>query len=250
MLPTQAGSISRYGPSTVDGSATQTRSLHHLGVREGYAILHMMKELTRRLWEEQDRHPGDRLRLFATVGDFTGDTSVLYPGSFVDVSASFVFSPVTFVDNDGQAARFFADTAGVYEIISSHRRNGNKAEWRFLHADYRSEIDLAHRSFGLLISLYAGFVSDHCTRYLQPGGWLLVNPNHGDAAMASIDPRYRLAAVINARSDRYKVSEADLDSYMIPKRPTKITPELLHRTGRGIAYTRSPFAYLFQHQNN
>ena len=215
-------------------------------MRQRYAILQMMKELTRRLWEEQDRHPGDRLRLFATVGGFTGATSVLYPGSFVDVAPSFVFSPVTYVDNDRQAARFFTDPAGVDEIISSHSRNRNQAEWRFIHADYRSELELADRSAGLLVSLYAGFVSEHCTRYLQPGGWLLVNPSHGDAAIASIDPRYRLVAVINARSGRYTVNEGDLDSYMIPKRPTEITPELLHRTGRGIAYTRSPFAYLFQ----
>lgn len=213
-------------------------------------MLQTMNESTRRLWEDQDRHPGDRLRLFTTIGDFTGATSVLYPGSFVDVAVSFVFDSVTYVDNDRQANRFFADAAGVDEIISSHRRNARKPEWRFIPSDYRTEIDLADRSVGLLVSLYAGFVSEHCTRYLRPGGWLLVNPSHGDAAMASIDPRYRLAAVINARAGRYTVTERDLDSYLIPKRPTEITVELLHETGRGIAYTRSPFAYLFRRENN
>ena len=97
-----------------------------------------------------------------------------------------------------------------------------------------------------LSSLYAGFISEHCSRYLKPGGWLLVNSSHGDAAMASIDPHYRLAAVINAGSGRFTVTTRNLDSYMIPKRPTTITAELLHKTGRGIAYTKSPFAYLFQ----
>ena len=209
-----------------------------------------MKKLTRRFWEEQDRHPGDRLRLFGAVADFAGETSVLYPGSFVDVASSFVFDSVTYVDNDRQAARFFADTAGVNEIINSHRQNPTRAEWRIINADYRTELDVADRSFGLFVSLYAGFVSEHCTRYLRPGGWMLVNPSHGDAAMASIDPRYRLAAVINARSGTYSVTESNLDSYLILKRPTAITAELLHRTGRGIAYTRSPFAYLFLRENN
>ncbi len=209
-----------------------------------------MNELTRRLWEEQDRHSGDRLRLFTTIGVFTGDTSVLYPGSFVDVAASFVFDSVTYVDNDRRAVRFFSDTAGVDEIISSHRRNPYKAEWRFIPSDYRTELDLADRCVGLLVSLYAGFVSEQCTRYLRPGGWLLANPSHGDAAMASIDPRYRLAAVVSARAGRYTVTEGDLESYMIPKRPTEITVELLRETSRGIAYTRSPFAYLFQRENS
>ena len=209
-----------------------------------------MKDLTRRLWEEQDRRSGDRLQLFRTVGDITGDTSVLYPGSFVDLAASFVFRSVTYVDTDRQAARFFTDTAGVDEIVSRHRLHPDKAGWRFIHADYRTELDVAEGSVGLLVSLYAGFVSERCTRYLCPGGWLLVNPSHGDAAMASIDPRYRLAAVINARSGSYLITDRDLDGYMIPKRPTEITGELLHDTGRGIAYTRSPFAYLFQRESN
>lgn len=205
-----------------------------------------METLTRLLWDEQNRYPCDRLRLFAAVGDFIGKTSVLYPGSFVDVAASFVFDSVTYLDNDPRAARFFADKAGVGEIISRHRRKPGKAAWRFVPGDYRTELDLAGQSLGLLVSLYAGFVSEHCTRYLHPGGWLLVNPSHGVVAMASIDPRYRLAAVINARSGSYNVTDRGLDSYMIPKRPIEITPKLLHKRGRGVAYTKSPFAYLFQ----
>ena len=91
----------------------------HHGAERGK--LHVMEQLTRRLWEEQDRHPGDRLRLFDSVADFTGDTPVLYPGSFVDIAPSFVFDSVTYVDNDRRAARFFADPTGVDEIISRHR---------------------------------------------------------------------------------------------------------------------------------
>jgi hypothetical protein len=31
-----------------------------------------MKDTTRRLWEQQDRHPDDRLRLFGAVAEFIG----------------------------------------------------------------------------------------------------------------------------------------------------------------------------------
>lgn len=208
-----------------------------------------MEALTRLLWDEQDRHPGDRFRLFSAVGDYIGSSSVLYPGSFVDVAPSFVFDSVTYVDNDARAARFFADTTGVDTIISRHRRQPNKAAWRSIPGDYRAELDLADRSVDLLASLYAGLVSEYDTRYLHPGGWLLVNPSHGDVAMASIDPRYRLAAVVNARSGNYKVTDSGLDRYLIPKRPIEVTPQLLHEKGRGIAYTKSPFAYLFKRRS-
>jgi hypothetical protein len=205
-----------------------------------------MKDETRRLWEEQDRHEGDRLRLFRAVRDFIGETPVVYPGSFVDIAPSFVFDSVTYIDYDRRASRFFADTAGVEETISRHRLRQTEAKWSFIHADYATRLPLEDQSAGLLVSLYAGFVSEHCTRYLRPGGWLLVNPSHGDAAMASIDSRFRFAAAVNARSGEYTISDRDLDSYLIPKRQTEITAERLHETGRGIAYTRAPFAYLFQ----
>jgi hypothetical protein len=206
-----------------------------------------MRDTTRRLWDRQDRHPGDRLRLFAAVRDFIGDTPVLYPGSFVDIAASFVFDSVVYVDNNRQAARFFADAQGVDEIIRGQRDRPGDAQWEFIGADYQTRLDVADGSIGLLVSLYAGFISEHCTRYLSSGGWLLVNPSHGDVAMASIMPDYRLGAVVNSRSGHYTISRRNLDGYLIPKRPNAITPEFLHERGRGLAYTKSPFAYLFRH---
>ena len=105
---------------------------------------------------------------------------------------------------------------------------------------------VAEESFDLLVSLYASFISEACTRYLRVGGTLLVNPSHGDAAMASIDPRYELSGVVTSRSGDYRVTTENLDSYLVPKKPVDITPELLHERGRGIAYSKSPFAYLFE----
>ena len=96
------------------------------------------------------------------------------------------------------------------------------------------------------MSLYAGLISEHCTHHLRIGGHLLVNPSHGDVAMASLDPRYRLRGVVHSRSGRYSVRTTELDSYLIPKRDIDITVDLLRETGRGVAYTKSAFAYLFQ----
>ncbi|REK35442.1 MAG: hypothetical protein DWQ20_06195, partial [Actinobacteria bacterium] len=78
------------------------------------------------------------------------------------------------------------------------------------------------------------------------GAHLLVNPSHGDAAMASLDPRYELAAVVNSRSGSYQVSTDSLDTYLQPKKETSLTPDLIRDRQRGIAYTKSPVAYLFR----
>ena len=115
----------------------------------------------------------------------------------------------------------------------------------FIHADYTAALDLPEQHFDLLVSLYAGFVSAHCTQHLDIGGTLLVNSSHGDAAMASIDPRYDLTGVVRSRPGDYWVDTTGLDAYLQPKKPVTITADLLHATGRGIGYTKSPFAYLF-----
>jgi hypothetical protein len=205
-----------------------------------------MHDATRQLWARQDQHPGDRHRLFSAVSDALEVSSVLYPGSYVDIAPSFVFDEVTYADIDRRAAQFFSDASGVEEIIAANRTKGGKATWRFIHADYTTDLELPDDGFDLLLSLHAGFISEHCTRHLRRGGYLLVNPSHGDVAMASIDPRYRLAAVVQSRRGDYHVTDRALDTYLQPKGDVTITKKLLHETGRGIGYTTSPFAYLFR----
>ncbi len=196
------------------------------------------------MWAKQDHHRGDRWRLFAAVESAIEATTVLYPGSYVDIAPSFVFDSVTYVDVDKRTPRFFGDVDGLAEIIAGHGGPGD-AEVQFVHADYTTELDLPDDHFDLLISLYAGFVSEHCTRHLRVGGSLLVNPSHGDAALASIDDRYDLAAVVLSSDGAYEVDSHDLDTHLVPKKPQEVTVEALHRTQRSVAYTKSAFAYLF-----
>ncbi len=205
----------------------------------------MVRKATATLWSDQDRHPGDRERLFIAVSNAIEADRVLYPGSFVDISPSFVFDSVVYVDTDKRAAKFFADEEGVLEIIAEHEHAPAEPEITFLHADYTEPLDMPARSADLLVSLFAGFVSDHCTDYLRIGGTLLVNGSHGDAGLVSIDPRYDLEAVVIARAGEYRVSTANLDTYLVPKKTQEVTRERILASGRGIAYRVPAFAYLF-----
>ena len=205
-----------------------------------------MRDATRKLWSQQDQHAGDRERLFRAVADHVDATTVLYPGSYIDLAASFVWPSVTYVDVDRRAARFFDDAEGVAEILRDHDVDPADREWAFVAADYTDPLGVPDASCDLLISLYAGPISEHCTGHLRRGGWLLVNSSHGDAALASLDPRYALDAVVLSRSGGYVVSSADLSGHLVPKRDVEVTRALIHRTGRGIAYTRAAAAYLFR----
>ena len=203
-----------------------------------------MQPKTAELWAKQDQHEGDRWRLFSAVSGAIDATTVLYPGCYVDIAPSFVFAAVTYLDIDKRAPKFFADVDGLREIVADHD-GPPSPEITFIHADYTGPLDLPDEHFDLLVSLYAGFISEHCTQHLRVGGTLLVNPSHGDVAMASIDARYELAGVVTSRDGDYRVDTTGLDGYLVPKKPQAVTVNSLHAANRGIGYTTSPFAYLF-----
>ena len=205
----------------------------------------MVRKATATLWNEQNRHPGDRERLFTAVSNAIEAERVLYPGSFVDISPSFVFDSAVYVDSDKRAAKFFADEEGVLEIIAEHENAPTEPDVTFIHADYTSELDLPEQDVDLLISLYAGLVSEHCTDHLRIGGTLLVNGSHGDAALASIDPRYDFTAVVISRAGEYRVSTANLDTYLVPKKTQEVSAEAIRASGRGLTYRVPAFAYMF-----
>lgn len=199
-----------------------------------------------------DRHADDRVRLFEAVTSvLPRSATVLYAGSFIDIGPSVWFDRVSYVDTDRRAARFFAQADGVADLIAKKRviagaTSTRAPDVRFHRIDYRRRMPFEDHSIDLVVSLYAGFVSEYCTRYLRPGGILLANNSHGDASLASLDPTYALCGVIIVRDGRYRAATGNLAAYLVPKRGYPPTAGELRRINRGIAYTRTPFAYLFR----
>lgn len=197
-------------------------------------------------WTRYRESIGDRSSLFAAIVDGWPIDRALYPGSYVDLSPSVAVPRVTYVDTDARAAAFFADPARVARELVGRTRRGAAAQVTFLAADYTRRLDVPDASVDLLISLYAGPVWEHCRHYVRPGGWLLANTSHGDASLAALDPQLRLVGVAHQRDSHYRVSVDRLEEYLVPRRPEAVDPVAIRRSGRGIAYTKSAFAYLFQ----
>lgn len=196
-------------------------------------------------WSTYRDSIGDRSDLFGALYKTWQPTRALYPGSYLDLSPSTAIPSVTYVDTDSRAARYFSDQALVAAELQGRTLPGAGMDITFLHADYSQPLPFPPASFDLLISLYAGPVWEHCRQYLRPQGWLLANTSHGDASLAALDPSLRLAAAVHQRAGRYRLDTEDLDGYLIPKRPSAADPDTIRRAGRGIAYTRTAFAYIF-----
>ena len=190
----------------------------------------------------------ERLGMFSILKEKYKINNALYPGSFVHITPSFVFPSVVYVDTNKPAKDFFNDPS-VHDFVSKKKSYDEDSVISFHHKDYRKNIGEPIESFDLLISQYAGFISQFCKKYLKIGGILLANSSHGDASMASIDTDYKFIGVLNKRRNKYAFSEKKLDSYFIPKKPREITREYLEKTKRGVGYTKSPSNYLFRRIN-
>ena len=146
----------------------------------------------------------------------------IYPGCYVHVSPSFIFSEVVYIDSDTNAKKFFKSDK-LKDFICERKEYKEDPKITFYGIDYKEKIDKLLRQFDLLISQYAGFISYTCKEYLKMGGILLVNNSHGDAGLASIDENYRLIATVHKTEGKYRISHASLEKYFIPKKNIKVT---------------------------
>jgi len=185
-----------------------------------------------------------RREFFDALAAWHHPERVLYPGSFIHVTASFVFPSVVYVDINRNARRFFSETDAVAALIEKNKIFPQKPALVFHGTNYEAAIDEAERSFDLLISFYAGFVSEHCRRYLKIGGILAANNSHGDAGLAFINSGYEFIGVLQRRGEQLRVSEDNLDAYFESKK--EVNEEALRKLKRGIGYTKSAPAYLFR----
>ena len=187
----------------------------------------------------------EQLDLFRLIKRTYKITRSIYPGSYVHISPSFIFSDVVYIDSDKNAKNFFKSDM-LIEFIRERKEYNEDPKISFHAIDYNILIDKLHRQFDLLISQYAGFISETCKEYLKIGGFLLVNNSHGDAGLASIDEDYKLISTVHKAKGKYRLSYTTLEKYFIPKSKIIVTKELLYRTGKGVGYTETAPLYIFQ----
>ena len=187
----------------------------------------------------------EQVDLFRLLKETFGIDRAIYPGSYVQISPSFVYSTVVFIDSDKKAKAFFSNDS-VTEYICERKEYSERPNISFYACDYRDPIDDLKGKFDLLLSQYAGFISDCCKEYLRVGGYLLVNNSHGDAGLASIDNDYTLVAAVIKSNGKYRISSSNLDKYFIPKKHIDVTREYLYKTGKGVGYRRTAPLYIFQ----
>lgn len=170
----------------------------------------------------------------------------IYPGSFIHITPSFHIPFLVYIDTDKQAKKFFSDPEGVMNMINNRKAYGQPTEFRFLHDSYTNQLDIEGKSFDLMISQYAGIISQPCKKYLKKGGILLVNDSHGDAGITNLDKNFELFGVIDETKGKYSISDKNLDNYFKMKSGKTYTKEELIAKGKGVKYAHVAANYLFR----
>lgn len=181
--------------------------------------------------------------LFADLTKHFCSTSVLYPGCYVHITPSFFIPRAVYVDLELTAKKFFEDP-GVRAYIEHNKTYVEEPDITFYHQSYLHPIDEPEESFDLVVSQYAGFVSEPTKKYLKKGGLLVANNSHGDAGLASIDPDFKLVATVGQSG----ITDKNLDDYFIPKKETLVTPDYQKQLGKGIGYKKTARNYIFEKQ--
>lgn len=188
----------------------------------------------------------EQIDLFQLLKSEFAINNVVYPGSFVHISPSFVFQKVSYIDSDKNAKLFFQQAQQLQAFIQHRKQYEVTPDVTFFGVDYNRTISELVDSCDLLISQFAGFISESCKTYLKIGGLLLVNNSHADAGLAALDNDYKLIATVHKNKGKYRISYSDLEAYFVAKGKPFMTKEFLHKLGRGVGYTKTAPLYLFR----
>ncbi len=184
----------------------------------------------------------ERLALFKALGATLRPQTVLYAGSSVHITPSFVFQNVTYVDPSGLAAGFFQNMEEVREFIEKNKSYRQKTFIRYIEGKVENCRGM-HLQFDLAMSLYSGAIGSHCWPLLRPGGHYVGNNHLGDMAQVLALPDAGYLGFFCQRRTRYEFTEAhDPDTVEPP-------PETYRgHKGGAITYLENEKFYLVRKQ--
>lgn len=204
----------------------------------------MKKKNTVSLYEEYMSKIGDRYSIYKIITDKYQIQSAIYPGSHIDITPSFLIPKVIYVDNFSGTVKFFKESDEIIEYVNKKKEYLNACDISFINSDYYKSLDIA--PVDLIISMYAGFVSQATKRYLKIGGILLANDSHGDATLAYVDKSFKLIGVISDQSGVIQYDEDALDKYFVLSKNKEVDLDQVRLKMKGPKYIHNEGIYVFE----
>lgn len=187
----------------------------------------------------------ERHGLFELVANRFTARSGIYPGSFVHITPAFYIPEMAFIDNDRRMGAFFRNEHTM-RYIEAHAVYDEEPNVCFMQADYTAIDGIREDHYDLMFSFYAGFISQHCKRYLRTGGTLIANNSHGDASLAIADPDYELTGVVLRNGESFRLKTDTFSEYATKKDGSDIDVQKVRSRMVGEGFLKSGYAYIFK----
>lgn len=206
----------------------------------------MKKEDVPQLYEKYFIDKTDERRnMFQQLNDIFKPDSGMYPGSFVHIAPSFYIPDMTYVDSDSRLNKFFADKT-VMEFINKQKIYREEPKISWFQEDFSEQLPIEENRFDILFSFYAGFISQHCKKYLKKNGVLVCNNSHGDASIAYGDHDYSFMGVILRNGNDFRIVTDGLEHYFQKKDGSNIDTDKVLKRMIGEKFSKTGYAYIFR----
>jgi len=188
----------------------------------------------------------DRAGLFELIKDKYGCSTVLYPGCSIHITPSFYFQHVVYVDINETAKEFFQDNQNVLSIVNSNKKYKQSAYIQFIHSDYTEKLPVRENNYDLLLSIYAGGITESCKRYVKPGGIIVSNNHRNDAQQAIKDSSIRLEALIRRKGKKYNIENGTGEKMLEALQEHSVPTKNMKNSSSGLKYVDNEYYFVFR----
>ncbi len=187
----------------------------------------------------------ERREMFEQLYEIFKPSSGIYPGSFVHITPFFYIKEMTYIDSDKRMNKFFSDQA-VIDYINEEKIYDKNPVVSWFQEDYSTKLPIDENKYDILFSFYAGFISQHCKKYLKNNGVLVCNNSHGDASIAYTDSDYTLIGVIKRNGNKFRIEKQNLEYFFQKKDGSIIDTQKVLKRMMGENFSKTGYAYIFR----
>ena len=147
----------------------------------------------------------ERIGLFECLKSEFGERNILYLGSSVHVTPSFVFSNVTYVDNSENTRDFFKDETAVRQFVKRKKVYRHEPKIKYVNADYNTgELSKQH---DLILALFAPGSLGAASRAASRNALIVYLPLPSENRASEITKDLKITGSVQMKNGKYQYSK-------------------------------------------
>jgi hypothetical protein len=131
-------------------------------------------------------------------------------------------------------------------IVNSNKKYKQSAYIQFIHSDYTEKLPVRENNYDLLLSIYAGGITESCKKYIKPGGIIVSNNHRNDAQQALKDSSIRLEALIRRKGKKYNIENDTGEKMLKALQEHSVPTKNMKNSSSGLKYVDNEYYFVFR----